>query len=82
VAKVVRDAGSPSHGPADWRALRVVALWWWMLPAARISRMIGASVSFAAIVGGAMLIVIATKMANDEEPNGSALRASQMGVTD
>jgi hypothetical protein len=71
VVKVVRDAGGPSNGPADWRALRVVAVWWWMLPAAHIPRIMGALLSLAAIAGGVVLILIAIGMASDEATDGT-----------
>jgi hypothetical protein len=56
VIQVVREAGGPQRGPEHWRALRVVAVWWWLLPAARIPRIIGALIAFGMILSGSWFI--------------------------
>jgi hypothetical protein len=81
VVKVVREAGGPSNSSADWRGLRVVAVWWWMLPAAHVPRIIGVLLSFAAIVGGVALLVIAIGTASDEVTDGTALGDPARGAT-
>jgi hypothetical protein len=49
---------SPSHTVETSRALRVVALWWWLLPAANVPRWIGATFSFVLAAVGVFLLRI------------------------
>jgi len=56
------------------RTLRVVNLWWWMLPAVGIPRIAGAAVSLALLVVGLWLIARALARAPDDD---GALRPRQ-----
>lgn len=51
-----RKAESPSTTIATSRALRVVAVWWWVLPVVHIPRLIGALLSLAMVLCGAWII--------------------------
>ena len=55
-----RLQSGPSSHIAGSKALRVVALWWWLLPAAHISRWIGVLISALLTTLGIWLIVIST----------------------
>ncbi|HVA84537.1 MAG TPA: hypothetical protein VNF28_06515 [Candidatus Binataceae bacterium] len=55
------------------RALRIVNLWWWMLPAVGIPRIAGAAVSLALLIAGLWLIARALARAPDDD--GAALAA-------
>jgi uncharacterized membrane protein len=41
VREIFQQAGTPSATIASSRALRVVALWWWVLPLVHIPRLLG-----------------------------------------
>jgi hypothetical protein len=56
VDALVRQAGSTDTGPQDWRTLRIVAVWWWLLPAAGIPRIAGASVALCLVLAGGFLM--------------------------
>jgi hypothetical protein len=56
VREIFARRGAPSQKIAASRALRVVALWWWVLPVARIPRWIGAAVSILLIGAGAFFL--------------------------
>jgi len=43
------------------RALRVVAVWWWVLPVAGVSRWVGGGVAFILLALGAVLVVLALR---------------------
>ncbi len=45
VKEIFAQRGAPSRTVEGSRALRVVAVWWWVLPVARIPRWIGATIS-------------------------------------
>jgi hypothetical protein len=54
---LVQHAGEASDNTeTSWRTLRVVAVWWWMLPLAKIPRALGAVVSGLAAIFGLALI--------------------------
>jgi hypothetical protein len=55
------------------RTLRIVNLWWWMLPAVGIPRVAGAAISFVALIAGIWLIARALARAPDYD--GAALTA-------
>ena len=58
------DLGAgPSHRIASSRALRVVAVWWWLLPGIGVPRWIGLAVSLSLMGLGAWLIVTSTHFA-------------------
>jgi len=50
VREIFAQRGAPSRTIDASRALRVVAVWWWVLPVARIPRWIGAAIS-AILIG-------------------------------
>lgn len=56
VREMFRQAGTPATKIASSRALRVVAIWWWVLPVVRIPRVAGALASAAMILCGAWMI--------------------------
>lgn len=56
VRELFAQRGEPSQRIGDSRALRIIALWWWVLPVARIPRWIGFLVS-AILVGAGFLIL-------------------------
>lgn len=53
VREMFRQAGTPATKIASSRALRVVAVWWWVLPVVHIPRWIGALVSLMTVLCGA-----------------------------
>ncbi len=57
VKGLIKEVGNPSTRIANSRMLRVVALWWWMLPAAGISRWVGAVLSLLLMGVGVWVIV-------------------------
>ena len=56
VKEIFAQRGAPSARIGSSRALRVVALWWWVLPIAHIPRWIGAAISFLLIGLGAFFV--------------------------
>ena len=56
VREIFAERGAPSGRIGSSRALRVVALWWWVLPIAHIPRWIGAAISFLLIGLGAFFV--------------------------
>ena len=56
VRALVQHAGEPENSQASWRTLRIVAVWWWMLPLARIPRAFGAALSGLLAIAGLALI--------------------------
>jgi hypothetical protein len=56
VREIFAQRGVPSQTITGSRALRVVALWWWVLPVAGIPRWVGAGVSVFLIGLGASLV--------------------------
>ena len=68
VADFARQAGSaPAATVNDSRALRIVNLWWWMLPAVGIPRAAGAAVSLLLLISGTWLIAAALARAPDDD---------------
>jgi hypothetical protein len=58
VKTLVRQAGAvTNNGPENWRTLRIVNLWWWMLPALGIPRLFGATISAVLALVGLTLMV-------------------------
>jgi len=56
VREIFAERGAPSRTISESRALRVVALWWWVLPIVHIPRIIGASVSLLTGLVGCWII--------------------------
>jgi len=56
VREIFAERGTPSGRISTSRALRVVALWWWVLPIVHIPRIIGAAVSLIMIFAGCWII--------------------------
>jgi hypothetical protein len=52
VKGLVRQAGQPEDSLGSWRTLRIVAVWWWLLPVVGISRLAGAAVSLVLAMAG------------------------------
>jgi hypothetical protein len=57
VREIFHEAGTPSATIAASRALRVVALWWWVLPVVRIPRWIGVVCSLAMVIWGCWILL-------------------------
>jgi hypothetical protein len=57
VREMFHEAGTPSATIASSRALRVVALWWWVLPVVRIPRWIGIVCSLAMVIWGCWILL-------------------------
>ena len=53
---LAQRGAAPSATIGTSRALRVVAIWWWVLPVAGIPRIVGASTSLLMIVVGGVLL--------------------------
>ena len=71
VRQIFQQRGSPSHAIESSRALRVVAIWWWVLPVARIPRWIGAALSCLVLLVGAGFIRKAWRLAVDDSSPSS-----------
>jgi hypothetical protein len=69
VREIFSRRGAPSQTIAGSRALRVVALWWWVLPVAKIPRWIGAATSILLIGLGAFFVRRA--LPREEQPVSS-----------
>jgi hypothetical protein len=69
VGAFVHQAGSAPLATSveSSRALKIVNLWWWMLPALGIPRAAGAAVSAALVAGGLWLIAGALARAPDDD---------------
>jgi len=65
VRDLIREAGKPGKTMTGRPTLRVVALWWWMLPAAGIPRWIGASFAFFVLAIGVWTIRRAMRFARE-----------------
>jgi hypothetical protein len=57
VRDLFAQRGEPSQRMGDSRALRIIALWWWVLPIAHIPRWIGLVLS-AVLISGALVILV------------------------
>jgi hypothetical protein len=72
VAEFARQAGgTPASTVNDSRALRIVNVWWWMLPAVGIPRAAGAAVSLLLLIGGIWLMAAALARAPDDDATSS-----------
>lgn len=56
-----RRSGTPASTISSSRALRVVAVWWWVLPIAHISRILGAIVALVLLVSGSVILLRAAR---------------------
>ena len=67
VQTVVRQAGSSAGSNVEsMRSLHIVAIWWWMLPAARIPRIFGAAVALVLVGLGMFMIGYAVYVTREE----------------
>lgn len=62
VRDLLRTAGQPNKSLSSSKWLHVVALWWWMLPLVRISRLVGAGIALLLSVSGVAVIAAARRM--------------------
>jgi hypothetical protein len=58
-----RQNGIPARTISSSRALRVVAIWWWVLPVAHIPRVLGAAVSLLLLAFGGIVLLRALRPA-------------------
>jgi hypothetical protein len=56
VRELFRQRGAPSQAIASSRALRVVAVWWWVLPIVHIPQILGAAFSLALVICGCWVL--------------------------
>jgi hypothetical protein len=56
VNELFRHTGAPSPTISESRALRVVALWWWVLPIVHIPRAVGAALSLLMVFCGSWIV--------------------------
>lgn len=79
VKELVRQAGTPE---TRGEMLRVVAVWWWVLPAAGVAREVGAAA--ALLIGGAgtwiILRVLASAREEDVPPHGAVTLQTWRGM--
>jgi 4-amino-4-deoxy-L-arabinose transferase-like glycosyltransferase len=66
---------TPAKTIATSRALRIVAVWWWVLPVAHISRVWGILVSLLLTITGIVLLVRAKPLAARAKDSGDILPA-------
>lgn len=59
VRELFRERGAPATTIASSRALRIVAVWWWVLPIVHIPWLMGAGVSIVLVMFGIWLIISA-----------------------
>ena len=65
VSSLVRQAGLRYHTTADeMPSLKVIAVWWWMLPAAHVPAWIGAVAALAMVLVGVGLIIRSLNIAH------------------
>jgi hypothetical protein len=57
VRELFRQRGTPSETIASSRALRIVAVWWWVLPIAHIPRSVGFACSLVMVICGCWLLL-------------------------
>ena len=65
VRSLVRQAGQPENSPDSWRTLRIVAVWWWMLPAVGIPWAFGAAI--AALIASTGVLLVSWALLNTRE---------------
>lgn len=58
VSELFRARGVPSHTIASSRALRVVAVWWWVLPIIGVPRLVGLIFSLLLMTVGIGMVVL------------------------
>jgi 4-amino-4-deoxy-L-arabinose transferase-like glycosyltransferase len=58
-------AGTPAHTIDSSRALRIVAVWWWVLPIARVPRSLGVVVSVLLLIAGFTALAFSSPRYND-----------------
>jgi hypothetical protein len=58
VRELFRDRGVPSHTIANSRALRIVAVWWWVLPIIGVPRLVGFILSLVLTIVGILMVVL------------------------
>jgi hypothetical protein len=75
VRELFDQRGEPANQIKDSRALRIIALWWWVLPLARIPRWVGILVAIALTVAS-ILILLTGARADDAGKNISICGAS------
>jgi hypothetical protein len=56
VKELFNNRGAPSATIAKSRALRIVAVWWWVLPVANLSRWVGLLVAIILVVIGSLIL--------------------------
>jgi|HubBroStandDraft_6_1064221.scaffolds.fasta_scaffold10153_5 hypothetical protein len=56
VREIFAERGAPSRTISGSRALRVVALWWWVLPIVHIPRAVGAAISLLMVFCGCWIV--------------------------
>jgi hypothetical protein len=61
VKEIFAQRGAPSQTIEESRALRIVALWWWVLPVAHVPRLAGLLVAILLFVLGCVVIVRAAR---------------------
>ena len=66
VNELFRHTGAPSPTISESRALRVVALWWWVLPIVHIPRAVGAALSLLMVLCGCWIVFRARHRAEGE----------------
>jgi hypothetical protein len=54
-------SGSPASTISSSRALRIVAIWWWVLPRTHVPRVFGAIVSLLLLASGCVLLLRAAR---------------------
>lgn len=72
VRELFQSRQGPATNIASSRALRVVAVWWWVLPIAHIPRWIGAALSFAVLLAGLYLLRLSFLAPETSEALGRA----------
>ena len=64
VVELFHSRNGPAHAIRDSRALQVVAIWWWVLPVAKIPRWVGIVAALLMCAAGARAIQRAFSLAN------------------
>lgn len=59
---------SPASTVSSSRALRIVAVWWWVLPVAHIPRIFGAAASLLLLVAGCLVLLRSARARSALEP--------------
>jgi len=80
VRDLFRQRGNPSATIASSRALRVVALWWWVLPIVGIPRSLGAACSLGMVILGTWLLLSARFFSSQTAEHTGARAAALDGA--